>query len=211
MTLKPHSINDSDYFIAGWYLRDPSVCDELIRYHGDSPFKREGAMAIGAKGTVDKSMKDSIDVTLEPGDLKKRYVGMLVEVAAQYAEKFPFANEVVPWGITEPMGIQHYAPGGGYKVWHFERSNINPSNSRRHLAFMTYLNEVDDAGGTEFYHQRLSFRPEKGLTLVWPADWTYTHRGIVSPSQHKYIVTGWFSTYTQQQYEGLQKRYETSF
>jgi hypothetical protein len=27
----------------------------------------------------------------------------------------------------------------------------------RHLVFMTYMNDVTDAGGTEFYHQVLSF------------------------------------------------------
>jgi hypothetical protein len=41
---------------------------------------------------------------------------------------------------------------------------------------MTYLNDVDDGGGTEFFHQRLVVQPRKGLTLVWPADWTFMHR-----------------------------------
>jgi hypothetical protein len=36
-------------------------------------------------------------------------------------------------------------------------------------------------------------QPEKGLTVIWPADWTFTHRGIVSPTQDKWIVTGWFN------------------
>ena len=34
--------------------------------------------------------------------------------------------------------------------------------------------------------------PRKGLTLIWPADWTHLHRGVVSPSEEKYIITGWF-------------------
>ena len=58
---------------------------------------------------------------------------------------------------------------------------------------MTYLNNVTDAGGTEFYHQQLTVQPVKGLTLVWPADWTFTHRGVPSPTQEKRIVTGWFN------------------
>ena len=58
---------------------------------------------------------------------------------------------------------------------------------------MTYLNDVTDGGETEFFHQNLKITPEKGLTLIWGADWTFTHRGIPSPSQEKYIATGWFS------------------
>jgi hypothetical protein len=63
----------------------------------------------------------------------------------------------------------------------------------RHLVFMTYLNDIEDHGETEFYHQMLKIKPEKGLTLIWPADWTFTHRGNPSPSEQKYIVTGWFN------------------
>jgi prolyl 4-hydroxylase len=58
---------------------------------------------------------------------------------------------------------------------------------------MTYLNGVDDEGGTDFYYQRLRMRAKKGATLIWPVDWTHMHRGVVSPTQEKYIVTGWFS------------------
>ena len=60
------------------------------------------------------------------------------------------------------------------------------------LVWMTYLNDVDD-GGTEFENQKFSSPAKKGLTLFWPADWTYTHRGIISYTKEKYIVTGWFS------------------
>jgi len=27
--------------------------------------------------------------------------------------------------------------------------------------------------------------------LIWPADWTHTHRGIVAPNEEKIIATGW--------------------
>ena len=32
----------------------------------------------------------------------------------------------------------------------------------------------------------------KGLTIIWPADFAWTHKGIVSPDQEKWIATGWF-------------------
>ena len=57
---------------------------------------------------------------------------------------------------------------------------------------MTYLNDVTDGGETEFYHQQLKIKAERGKTLIWPVDWTYTHRGVVSNTQEKYIITGWY-------------------
>jgi len=58
---------------------------------------------------------------------------------------------------------------------------------------MTYLNTVEDGGETEFFHQQRSISPQKGLTVIWPADWTHTHRGVPSPTETKYIITGWFN------------------
>ena len=58
---------------------------------------------------------------------------------------------------------------------------------------MTYLNDVNDGGETEYYYQKVKIKPVKGLTLIVPVDWTFTHRGIVSLTETKYIVTGWFS------------------
>jgi hypothetical protein len=52
---------------------------------------------------------------------------------------------------------------------------------------------VTDQGETEFYHQNIKIKPEKGLTIIWPADWTFTHRGLPSLTQEKFVVTGWFS------------------
>jgi hypothetical protein len=91
------------------------------------------------------------------------------------------------------VAIQHYKPNEGFYVWHTERTGAERVASR-HLVFMTYLNDVDN-GGTEFHHQKLITQAEKGLTLIWPADWTFTHRGVISPDQHKYIITGWLDYY----------------
>ena len=57
---------------------------------------------------------------------------------------------------------------------------------------MTYLNNVKD-GGTEFKYQNITAPAHKGLTLIWPAIWTHTHRGQISQTESKTIITGWFS------------------
>jgi hypothetical protein len=122
----------------------------------------------------------------------RKYFINLYEVVKQYNEKYIWAREVNPWGITENINIQYYRPMAGYKAWHTERIGKMLPSVNRHLVFMTYLNDVTDQGGTEFFYQKITAQPRKGLTLIWPADWTHLHRGIVSPSQEKYIITGWF-------------------
>jgi hypothetical protein len=60
------------------------------------------------------------------------------------------------------------------------------------LVFMVYLNDLDD-GGTEFMYQNHTEKAETGKLLIWPTDWTHYHRGQISNTKTKYIITGWYS------------------
>ena len=87
--------------------------------------------------------------------------------------------------------IQKYELGGHNKGWHTERDSLNLS--QRVFAWMTYLNDVNETGETEFLHFGLKFKPKKGQTLIWPANWTHAHRGNIVEKKEKYILTGWLS------------------
>jgi prolyl 4-hydroxylase len=182
-------------FIGAWMHPDPDVCEELIRYFRLRGDKIEGQ--IGHDRAVVKAIKESIDVIVTPDQFVHpvitRYFLGLREVANRYCEKYQAARVVNPWSITESVNLQYYPPGGGYKEWHTERIGKQAPSCNRHLVFMTYLNDVNDEGGTEFFYQRLRTRARRGATLIWPVDWTHLHRGVVSPTEEKYIVTGWFS------------------
>jgi len=120
------------------------------------------------------------------------YKVQLSQVINQYTTLYPHSKETIAnWRLNPLFNLQHYAPGYSYSVYHCENNGMEPFKNR-HLAFMTYLNTVTDGGETEFLHQKLKVKPEKGLTLVWPAHWTHIHRGIPAPNQEKYVTTGWF-------------------
>lgn len=180
-------------FIHQQFLSDISICDAIIDLHKKSNQKRYGGYTLPSGYVVDKDVKDSIDVILPKCEVGFKYTNLLREVVAAYIHKFPMCDEYSSWGMYEDVNIQYYPPGGGYKKFHCERGDSIPPASTRHLVFMTYLNDVTDEGGTEFFHQKLITKPKKGLTLIWPADWTHTHKGVVSPTQEKYIITGWFN------------------
>ena len=186
--MRPHQVNELDNFIAGWYLDDTSICDELIEYHANCPDKGPGMVFHG----VDKEKKDSTDAILDAVTVDK-FVKHLQLVSNAYMEKYPWCDSYAPWGIMSRVLVQHYAPGGGYHAWHCERGDVGMPQVSRHLVFITYLNDVTDGGETEFFHQKLKIKPEKGLTVIFPVDWTFTHKGNTSATQDKYITTGWFN------------------
>ena len=184
-----HDVNKIQNFISGWYFDNFKICDELIQFHEKSHNKYPGVVGEG----LDRSKKSSTDVSLDYQPLWLSYVQELQKVLDCYKNQYPWCDKFAGWGVTETINIQHYAPKEGYVSWHTERSSTAHPTTTRHLVFMTYLNDVSDAGETEFYYQKVKVKPEKGLTLIWPADWTFTHRGITSPTEEKYILTGWYN------------------
>ena len=183
----------SDFIYEG-YVKDLSVCDKLIALLNNHPDKHPGYVGNNAgQAVINTDLKDSTEVSVYEEPIIHEYMESIAHIIEAYKEKYPACNMFAPWGVAEAINIQHYAPGGGFKTWHTERVMAGGSQSNRHLVFMTYLNDVTDEGGTEFMHQKITVSACKGKTLIWPVDWTHTHRGIVSPSQEKYVLTGWFS------------------
>jgi hypothetical protein len=185
---KQHLVNKLNNFISGYYINNDTVCDNLINYFENNPNKFKGK--IGSKGEVKISEKDSTDLAIIDFQVPviKEYLTHLYFVIKEYQKQYIYSNIGQGSWSLKPFNIQRYLPNEGFHSWHTERHNIG--SSLRHLTFMTYLNNVNDSGETEFFYQQLKIKPEKGLTLIWGTDWTFTHRGIPSKTETKYITTG---------------------
>ena len=166
---------------------DMHLCDDLIEFHKNNMEYKNLGMSIGAN-----EMKKSTDVTIFPAS-QNPSVLMYRKLLFGYMREYNTAydNPLAELTIADGFNIQHYKPGEGYLNWHSERS-IHLTHQRA-LTFMTYLNDVEDGGGTEFKYQVLRHNAKKGKTLIWPSDFTHTHRGQKSETQEKYITTGWFN------------------
>ena len=185
------------------YETELATCDRLVDLFATCNQRglvRRGQVggALG-KPVVDTEVKDSYDLKLSeiPRAMWEeyavnRYLDLLIGHTADYVNRYGVQHG--PFGLAESPRLQFYAPGGGFKKPHCERNTY--SVTTRMLVWMTYLNDVTDGGGTYFVHQDLLVQARRGRTLIWPSDFTHVHQGIVSPSQQKLIITGWFN-YTQ--------------
>lgn len=196
MNLQELILNAEKSFIGGWYIEDKNFCDKLISYYESDDVKdkiKPGIISENDNFNINLKKKNSLDLYLPPGeDIAEEYVTIhLQSVVEMYKRKYERCNNTAPW-VVESLQIQKYPLGGGYLNWHTERTSSVMPMAARHLVFMTYLNDIEDCGETEFLYQKIKIKPRKGLTLIWPADWTHTHRGITSNSQIKYIITGWY-------------------
>ncbi len=181
------------HFIGGCYLDDVPLCDELIAYfESHQNLQKQGVTTDG----FNPALKNSLDMAISPSDIHlaqnkciKKYIGQLFQCYKEYAEQWPFLKKTFPVVDIGRFNIQKYNPGGHFAHIHSERTDI--SSLHRLFAFMTYLNDDFEGGETSFIHQKLKVKPEKGKTLIWPAEWTHAHAGEVVNSGAKYIVTGW--------------------
>jgi len=190
-------VHEESKFLETYTHQDTEFCDRLIQVWQARSNKGVGKVSVNSVDVVDKDKKDSIDTSLySTAPELNEYYSLLQQCIARYIEKYNYCGTQAPWGIIEEVNIQYYVPGGGYKIWHSERGSGKYPVSGRHLVFMTYLNTVDGEGyegGTEWFYQERKIKAVKGKTVIWPADWTFTHRGIVSPVSEKYIITGWLN------------------
>ena len=179
-----------NYFIGSWKI-DEKLCDEIVAYFYDNQSQH-------TRGTVGNNelkehVKSSTDCCFNINDcIFQDYCMVLQECLDDYSNTYPAIKTLEPFSnLVERTNIQRYAPGEGYFAYHCERNGF-PKTMSRQLVYMTYLNTVEDAG-THFNYFDVTVPCVKGLTLIWPSDWTHTHAGITNQKENKYITTGWFS------------------
>ena len=182
------------HFIGSWII-DYDLCDEIIAYYEKNKQKQKQGLTTGG---INLANKDRQDLSLTPQELKlpenkiyKIYFQSLFECYKDYNLQWPFLSEVVHDLDIGRFNIGKYKPGQHFQKIHCERTSL--STLHRLFAFMTYLNDVEDGGSTYFNHYDLDIKPKKGLTLIWPAEWTHSHKGNVLKTGVKYIITGWLT------------------
>ena len=185
--------NKNPNFIGAYNIENDSLCEKIVSFFEENKdLQSQGAVGDG----VDEKIKKSTDITIYPNNLKeekfflfKDYLNSLNKCYQDYRETYPFLKKFITKVDLGYFNIQKYLPGGHFAELHSERTSLQ--NLHRLFAWMTYLNDVDDGGTTDFDYFDIKGKPEKGKTLIWPAEWTHAHTGSILKSGKKYIITGW--------------------
>ncbi len=183
---------NAPHFIGSWFIEPAGLCDDLIALFDANGDSQKGRKTYDG---LNEDNKKSTDLTVLPRQLEdpefsaaRTYIDLLYGCYSDYLDQWPFLQSIAKLNIG-PFNIQRYDSGGHFKLPHTERSSM--SNSHRVLAWMTFLNDIPEGGSTYFPHYDLDIQPEKGKTIIWPAEWTHAHRGNIVTEGTKYIITGW--------------------
>ena len=189
------SSNESPNFIGSWYLEDKKIFKDIIDFfESNQKLQHKGTTATG----VNTNRKKTTDITINPNHLSdpnykvfNDYFKNLQKCFLDYKEQWPFLKTFLEKVNVGSFNVQKYLPGDHFSSLHSERTHL--STLHRIFAFMTYLNDVDEGGTTDFDYYGIKIKPETGKTLIWPAEWTHAHTGSILKGGSKYIITGWLN------------------
>ena len=178
----------------GAWLMPHDIIDDIYDFWNNPENDKFKQAGFTSNYQIRPSTKDSIDMSINPDNSDKpwdTYKKYLQDCLEDYSLQYPDADRVDFFRIIEAYNIQWYPKGGGYKLWHHENAG-NSKEAHRHLVFMTYCNDLPNAG-THFKYQNIITPSIKGLTLIWPSAFTHTHKGQITEEHEKMIVTGWYN------------------
>ena len=186
---------DQPHFIGSWNIKNNDLCKQIINFFEENKsLHKKGAIGSG----IDQTKKKTTDIEINPHDLKNdeficfnNYMDELHKCFIDYQHQWPFLKSIIKDVDIGSFNVQKYSKGDHFSGVHTERGN--PKNSERIFAWMTYLNDVDDGGKTNFTHYGIKIKPVIGKTLIWPAEWTHAHCGEILDNGEKYIITGWMN------------------
>jgi prolyl 4-hydroxylase len=186
----------SPHFISAWKLDNLSICDEIIDFFEKNPELQNVGRRVSGK--IDTEKKDTIDISIHPKNLveekfsiMKEYMKELKILYEDYVDQWPFITKFLNSVDIGSFNIQKYNTGGHISSVHSERTSV--ATLQRIFVFLTYLNDVEEGGATKFDHYDLEIIPEKGKTIIWPAEWTHAHSGSIVTKGNKYVITGWMN------------------
>lgn len=193
-----------NYFYINENSLSKELCFDILNLF-ENENKYEGITA----GGLNKSVKDTTEVqipqnsksplfnklrTLLDKELSnniKKYVNNINNFVSEHEEnsenKFKIFNDFLSY---DTMQIQKYDKQKGRYVYHHDFIIQEKEKRYRVITFIWYLNNVEEGGETEFWSD-YKIKPTAGKLVLFPASWTFPHRGKMPISNDKYIITGW--------------------
>jgi len=178
-------------FIETYDTLTKEQCDSIIDWFEEQHDRKQNGVV--GLGVVNKQIKHSTDIYCkftENEFFNPLILSALSDCFKKYCKKYSYLNDIHEQYLNDnDYNLQRYLPNEGYFLEHCENEC---RDSSRILAWTLYLNDVHDHGETLYtlYDRKISARA--GKMVIWPAYWTHAHKGVVSPTETKYIATGWF-------------------
>jgi predicted 2-oxoglutarate/Fe(II)-dependent dioxygenase YbiX len=107
---------------------------------------------------------------------------MLAASSIPYTERYSICEGI--W--HEPYTMLKYASGQEYKG-HYD----GHTGAGRHISAICYLNNEFEGGEIEFPHHNVRIKPEPGMLILFPSNFSFLHVAKPVSSGTKYALVTW--------------------
>ena len=168
------------------------LCDDMVARFEAHP-EDQYAGRVGSDANQNTQLKKTTDLVVTGKDhwqdVQNNLFRSLALTLQKFSQRYPYFAELKRYQDSA-YNLQRYRPGEYYD-WHVDADN--EALSSRQLVAIWYLNDVEQGGETDFYHQHLSIKPTKGKLVLFPPFWTHQHRAAEIEKGVKYIATTWIT------------------
>ena len=188
--MKPFTIhrgesNLNDYIFEST-VADKNVCNYLIDQYHMMEHHQGTVSRDGEEHFVDPNMKIADQTYIEPDNPCSKTIYECIDKTINSIEY----GYTIPYDIeSRDYSIRRYPKGEGHFGTHVDTTSKMTYN--RLLAFILYLNDVEEGGETEFLYQSRRVKPKQGTMVICPSSFTHTHRGNPPLTGDKYMINGW--------------------
>lgn len=165
--MEPHAINRLEQnFIHGYYLNEEDMwlCSALSHVSETS-----------LKGAPNTGLPSK---ELDDPKILEKWGKIVTKITNNYYRIFPEASALGPVEMETPLlHLFEAKTGRGISIEKDRGYLVGPRN----LGFITFLNDVETGGSLNWFYQGLKIKPEKGLTIIFPANWSYIN--TIEPSE----------------------------
>lgn len=137
-----------------------------------------------------KSVNVNVDLDVDLTSstrINKKMFPTLKKCVDKYMKKYSVLGQR-PFIIYD-CKLKKLEPGAGFHNWHYENGDY--LTAHRTFVVQTYLNDDFDGGETEFLYLNKREKPSTGDVIIFPSQYTHTHRGNPPIGGTKYLATSW--------------------
>ncbi len=174
------------------------LCNELIdAFNNNTELHYQGHTTGGINHSIKKTTDLIIPKDTEKWNKTEKLLSSYLQKAiVEYIKLYRrFIREDEKLYVPH-FQIQKYEKNEGhFQGYHHDFYIDERIASFRVITFIIYLNHISIGGETEFMDE-IQIIPSPGKIVLFPAAWPYIHKGNIPISDDKYIVTGWFVSFT---------------
>tara|TARA_B100000123_G_scaffold272610_1_gene256337 strand:+ start:2708 stop:3409 length:702 start_codon:yes stop_codon:yes gene_type:complete len=182
-------------FIGVWSLNDITFTDLLIDFFNSNQMLQMDMKIVSKNGNkIDENVvkgKSILNMKAE-GITNTRmllYFKYLNECYKNYLLRWPTIIKQEKLGLMNNFELHKYVKGSPNNYDPFYKRN-QPLAGIYSLSFITFLNSVEKGGELEFYYHGTSIKAYRGVTVIYPSDWTHASKITSNVSDDLYIIRG---------------------